>query len=160
MNVERSERRSYQMSQTAKNRWTSGEGPEPPGLLDADTCWEIGLDPTGRDGDPRHPFTEADLTELERHRLTLVRRFESERVEHAYSTFSLREAIALVTPDWTQGWDETDVKTPHVVAATICNNLHLGVGRDAWQDHGDALSAAYRVILEATDAAIEALKES
>ncbi len=56
--------------QARKDHWTeTGEGPEPEGLLDADTCWAIGLDPTGRDGDPRHPFTIFDLTDEERSKI-------------------------------------------------------------------------------------------
>lgn len=45
----------------------------PADALDADTVQGIGLDPTGRDGDPRFPYTEASLSGEERVRLAAYR---------------------------------------------------------------------------------------
>lgn len=46
---------------------------EEPGELDADEVDALGLDPTGRDGNPRFPFTETNLTDVEREALTAYR---------------------------------------------------------------------------------------
>lgn len=45
-------------------------------LLDADSVSDIGLDPTGRDGDPRFPYSELDLTEDELQRLKALHAYD------------------------------------------------------------------------------------
>lgn len=56
--------------EAAKLCWLENEECPVPGMLDADTCWALDLDPTGMSGDPRWPFTIYDLTDEERKRLS------------------------------------------------------------------------------------------
>lgn len=142
--------RADEARRAAKARWAeTGGGPEPEGLLDADEVWGIGLDPTGRDGDPRHPFTEADLTETERAKLARYR---------------LREAVELARLDWDQDDPENVARSTYAAARSIRDSLRLpeypGDERVwTWVDYSDAQSAAYRRVLAATDEEVEALRD-
>lgn len=77
----------------------------------------------------------------------------------------LLEAVRLARLDWDQGLDDERANTEHQAALSIRASLFMPrteAERNwtwAWQDHGDAQSAAYRLVLEATDAEIDALRE-
>lgn len=73
----------------------------------------------------------------------------------------LREAVSLAREDWDQD-DAARALTAHAAALSIRGSLHLPQyegDQRAWTfvDYGDAQSAAYRRVLEATDEEVERL---
>jgi len=78
---------------------------------------------------------------------------------------NLRDAVQLARLDWDQGLPEEAAKTDYEAALSIRGSLHLPqsdyerltTNAWCWQDYGDAQSAAYRIVLEATEEELEAL---
>lgn len=75
----------------------------------------------------------------------------------------LVSAVRLARLDWDQD-DDAAALTDHAAALSIRGSLHLpryegDNGAWCWQDYGDAQSAAYRAVLEATDQEIDALRD-
>jgi|SRR3954469_19901857 hypothetical protein len=82
-------------------------------------------------------------------------------IVEAQARAALHAHVALARQDWDQD-EEAAALSPREAARSIRNCLHLpGVtpvpGSFPWQDHGTTESVAYRRILEATEAEIDAL---
>lgn len=74
---------------------------------------------------------------------------------------ALRADVALARLDWDLD-AESAALSPREAARSIRDRLHLpgvtpALGSFPWQDHGTTESAAYRRILEATEAEIDEL---